>query len=71
MILLIIMIVLIVKLIINVTVGTVLNKGLVIARLGSGARLLVAGVALWLSAPPELRQGLAFSLVRQLHAGAA
>ena len=54
-----------------VTVGTVLNEGLVVARLGSGARLLVAGVALWLSAPPELRQGLAFGLVRQLHAGAA
>jgi len=54
----------------NVTVGTVLNEGLVVARLGSGARLLVAGVALWLSAPPELRQGLAFGLVRQLHAGA-
>jgi len=48
----------------------VLNEGLVVARLGSGARLLVAGVALWLSAPPELRQGLAFGLVRQLHAGA-
>jgi len=47
-----------------------LNEELVVARLGSGARLLVTGVALWLSAPPELRQDLAFNLVRQLHAGA-
>ena len=54
-----------------VMIDIVLNKELVIVRLGSEACLLVTGVVLWLSIPLKLRQGLAFSLIRQLHADAA
>ena len=51
-------------------ISIMLNEELVIVRLGSEACLLVTEVALWLSTPLELRQGLAFGLVRQLYAGA-
>ena len=52
-------------------IDIMLNKELVIVRLDNEACLLVAEVMLWLSVSPELRQDLAFSLVRQLHAGTA
>ena len=49
-------------------ISIMLNKELMIMRLDSEAHLLVTGVTLWLSISLKLRQGLTFSLIRQLHA---